>query len=123
MKIKELNIIEFGGLKDRKISFGDGMNIISGANEAGKSTVMLFIKYMLYGLPRKSASNPERERAVSLDGKRASGSMMFEARGRRYIAERHFQGTRGRAAMIKIGTFIILIRGTTVQQDIWICVR
>ena len=95
MKIKELNIIEFGGLKDRKISFGDGMNIISGANEAGKSTIMLFIKYMLYGLPRKSASNPERERAVSLDGKRASGSMMFEARGRRYIAERHFQGTRG----------------------------
>lgn len=95
MKIKELNIIEFGGLKERKISFGDGMNIISGANEAGKSTVMLFIKYMLYGLPRKSASNPERERAVSLEGKRASGSMIFESKGRRYIAERHFQGTRG----------------------------
>ena len=95
MKIKELNIIEFGGLKDKKISFDDGMNIISGANEAGKSTIMLFIKYMLYGLPRKSASNPERERAVSLDGKRASGSMIFEAKGRRYIAERHFQGARG----------------------------
>ena len=95
MKIKELNIIEFGGLKDRKIAFDEGMNIISGENEAGKSTVMLFIKYMLYGLPRKSASNTERERAISLDGKRASGSMLFESKGKRYIAQRHFQGTRG----------------------------
>lgn len=95
MKIKELNITEFGGLKDKKIIFSEGMNLICGENETGKSTIMLFIKYMLYGLPRKSATNPERERSVSLDGRRAVGSMIFEADGKRYAVERHFQGSRG----------------------------
>ena len=75
MKIIELNIIEFGCLKDRKITFGDRLNILYGENEAGKSTILLFIKYMLYGLPKKSAQGIERERSVSFDGKSASGSM------------------------------------------------
>ena len=58
MIIKELNIIEFGCLKDKKISLCDTLNIISGENESGKSTVMLFIKFMFYGLPRRSAKAP-----------------------------------------------------------------
>ncbi len=88
MKILELNITEFGALKDKKISFSDGLNIIEGDNESGKSTLVLFIKFMLYGLGRKSAKNIDRERALSFDGHRASGSMKIEHCGAEYLIER-----------------------------------
>ena len=54
MKITQLNISEFGRLKNTQITLDDGINIISGDNESGKSTVMLFIRFMFYGLPKKS---------------------------------------------------------------------
>ena len=88
MKVKELNIIEFGCLKDKRILLSEGLNIVSGDNETGKSTVLLFIKFMLYGLSRRSASNTERERSVSFDGHRAAGSMIFEADGKRQSRQR-----------------------------------
>ena len=90
MKIKELNISEFGCLKNRRIAFGDKMNIIYGENESGKSTVLLFIKFMLYGLGRRSASNTERERSISWSGHLAAGSMTFTHGGKEYRIERRF---------------------------------
>ncbi|MDU5260870.1 MAG: AAA family ATPase, partial [Clostridium celatum] len=50
MIIKKVNIIVFGGLKDKIINFDNGMNIIYGENEAGKSTIQAFIKIWLYGM-------------------------------------------------------------------------
>ena len=52
MKILSLNITEFGGLSDFQLDFSDGLNVIEGANESGKSTLLLFVMYMLYGLPK-----------------------------------------------------------------------
>ena len=49
MKIIEINIKCFGRLKDFALKPGDGVNIIYGKNESGKSTVMAFIKAMFYG--------------------------------------------------------------------------
>ena len=43
MRIKELNIIEFGGLCDRRFELSEGLNIFEGNNETGKSTLWLFI--------------------------------------------------------------------------------
>ncbi len=88
MKIIELNIVEFGAFKDKKICFEDGVNIVRGDNEAGKSTIVLFIKFMLYGLGRKNAKGAERERALSLDGERAAGTMTLEKGGVKYFLER-----------------------------------
>ena len=61
MKITQLNISEFGRLKNTQITLDDGINIISGDNESGKSTVMLFIRFMFYGLPKKSQKNKSRQ--------------------------------------------------------------
>ncbi len=88
MKILELNIVEFGALKDKKITFGDSLNIVFGENETGKSTIALFIKFMLYGLAKKSSRGVERERSLSLDGARASGSMTLRLGGAEYLLER-----------------------------------
>ena len=49
MIIKKVNIIAFGGLKNKVISFDNGINVIYGENEAGKSTIQAFIKIWLYG--------------------------------------------------------------------------
>ena len=92
MKIIELNISEFGKLKNTKIRLDDGINIISGDNESGKSTVMLFIRFMFYGLPKKSQKNNYRERSLSFDTHRAAGSMLIERDGRQYRIERTATG-------------------------------
>lgn len=88
MKIIELNIVEFGGIKNKKITLSEGLNVIYGDNESGKSTVMLFIKFMLYGLPRRSARSNDRERALSWDNHRALGTMLVENGGIQYLIER-----------------------------------
>lgn len=86
MKILELNINEFGCIKDKKILFDNGINIVYGKNEAGKSTVLLFIKFMLYGIPKRKTA--ERDRALSRDGRRAAGTMLVSYFGKRYLIER-----------------------------------
>ena len=49
MIIKKLEIISFGKFSNRIIEFSDGLNIIFGNNESGKSTIISFIYAMFYG--------------------------------------------------------------------------
>ncbi len=49
MKITGLYIDSYGALKDKRMSFSDSVNIIEGENESGKTTLMSFIAFMLYG--------------------------------------------------------------------------
>ncbi len=99
MKIIEAKIIQFGKLKDRTFTFEDGFNIVKGDNESGKSTLLGFIKFALYGVGRK---NPnvivgERERALSWDSGIAAGSLTVEdVDGKKYRIERSGrEGARG----------------------------
>ena len=52
MKIKELRLKNFGKFTNKEIHFLDGMNVIYGENESGKSTLYTFIRAMLFGLER-----------------------------------------------------------------------
>ncbi|MTI68895.1 MAG: hypothetical protein FH751_01400 [Firmicutes bacterium] len=49
MKISELNLISFGKFNNKVLNLKDGINIIYGNNEAGKSTVHKFIEGMFFG--------------------------------------------------------------------------
>ncbi len=115
MKIIQLNVSEFGCMKDRKIEPEGALNIIYGENESGKSTLLLFIKFMLYGLTRRSATNSERERSVSWSGHRAAGSMTFSHGGKTYRIERSFNET-GRAGSEKL-TVLCLDDGREIDTD------
>ena len=98
MKIIEANIIQFGKFQNRIFTFEDGLNIVRGDNESGKSTLLGFIKFVLYGLARKNSNIVgERERALSWNIGIAAGSLTIEdIDGKRYRIERSGrEGARG----------------------------
>jgi DNA repair exonuclease SbcCD ATPase subunit len=51
VKIERLVIAGFGRLRDLSLKFGDGLTVIYGPNEAGKSTIVECIVRMLFGFP------------------------------------------------------------------------
>ncbi|NPE29425.1 AAA family ATPase [Methanococcoides sp. SA1] len=54
MKITDLNIDGFGKFNDLSINgLGEGLTVLHGENEAGKSTLLSFIRRMLFGFPDK----------------------------------------------------------------------
>ena len=62
MKINELKINGFGKLKDKEIKFEDGINIVYGENESGKSSLLKFISSMFYGTSKnKNGKETEAE--------------------------------------------------------------
>lgn len=93
MIIKKVNIISFGGLKDKIISFDNGMNIIYGENEAGKSTIQAFIKIWLYGMSNykgKDYKQNERLKYMPTTGETISGELYVEFKSKDYIIRRTF---------------------------------
>ena len=116
MRIVELNISQFGCFENKKIELGGGLNLIYGENESGKSTILSFIKFMLYGLTRRSATNFERERAISWSAHRAAGSMTLECGSRLYRIERSFTES-GRGGSEKLA-ILCLDDGSTVSTEL-----
>lgn len=52
MLIRELKIKNFGKFVDKEIALKEGINIVYGDNEAGKSTVHTFIQGMFFGITK-----------------------------------------------------------------------
>ena len=50
MKINNLKINGYGKIKNKELNLNNGINIIHGKNEAGKSTTLSFINNMFYGI-------------------------------------------------------------------------
>lgn len=90
MYIHKLHIKEFGALRDREFSLSHGINLFEGDNESGKSTLLGFIRFMLYGMPRRTAGEgiSERDRGLSWENGVAEGSMELSSQGKRYRIER-----------------------------------
>ena len=80
MKIKNLKINGFGKLKDKEINLEDGINIIYGENEAGKSTLLKYITSMFYGLSKNKngGTMPEVERYEPWNSEEFSGRISYE---------------------------------------------
>ncbi len=93
MKINKIYISAFGGLKDFSLDLTDGLNIIYGNNEDGKSTVAAFIKAMFYGTGRntKSISDSIRLKYTPWDNSTMAGRIYFEHQNKRYCLEREFR--------------------------------
>ena len=77
MYIKSLYIESFAGMKDREFVFSRSLNVIEGANESGKSTLCMFIKFMFYGLSGRTCDGEmsERQKYVPWDTGKAAGAL------------------------------------------------
>lgn len=62
MKIKNISCQQFAGLRDKNVSFEDGVNVLVGKNESGKSTVVNLLSRVLFQnaeVGKKSSSDRE----------------------------------------------------------------
>ena len=52
LKIEIIKVNSFGKLKNKEINLSNGINLIYGKNEAGKSTLLKFIQNIFYGISK-----------------------------------------------------------------------
>ena len=50
MKIKNIKVNAYGNIENKDINLEEGINIIHGANESGKSTLLNYIISIFYGI-------------------------------------------------------------------------
>lgn len=65
MKITELYIKNFGRFSEQHFYIKDGVQVIYGENEYGKSTLQAFIRAMLFGMERGRGKAAARMISVS----------------------------------------------------------
>lgn len=94
MKIDKIKINGFGKLRDREIELKEGINVIYGENEAGKSTILKFIEAMFYGIAKTKRGKPisDFEQYVPWDGGEFSGKIQYTLEnGEQYEVFREFK--------------------------------
>ena len=105
MIIREANIGKFGKLENQKYQFAPQINVIYGANESGKSTLMQFLKAMLFGLEktrvRKTLNTYNRYEPWDTPAY-FYGSMMFETGQQQFLLERNFYYKEKRVRLVNI---------------------
>ncbi len=88
MTIDKIEIKNFGKLKNFTLDLKDGVQVICGPNEFGKSTIMEFIKLMFYGRigGEKSGIKDKtiRQKYVPWDGSSMAGAVEFTHDGSVY---------------------------------------
>lgn len=94
MKLLDLHITGFGKFHNKSISFQNGLNVVYGSNEAGKSTLHTFIRGMLFGIERgrgRVSKNDVYTKYEPWDKSSGyQGFMRVESNGFIYRIERNF---------------------------------
>ena len=97
MKLLSLHIDGFGKFKNKDLQFADNMNIVYGYNEAGKSTIFMFIEAMFYGLERAKGRASKSDTWTKFkpwgNGDIYGGSLRFSYHDKNYRIERDFTKT------------------------------
>lgn len=93
MRVDKLHLQDFGQFHDKDVTLAPGINVIYGANEAGKSTTKDFIVDMMYGIDKSrgvGARFDHYEQKKPINGSAFSGSMEVSVDGNSYLVERNF---------------------------------
>ena len=116
MIIEKIKIKSFGMIRDASFEFSDTVNVIEGSNEAGKSTIAAFIKYMLYGFDADDERDDvllERPKRLNWETGLAEGSMTVRVKDKKYLITRRSERTEsiGRPSYREENTIIDLETG------------
>lgn len=80
MKLEKIQINGFGKLENKEIELTDGINIILGRNESGKSTLLKFINSMLYGISKNKRGKiiSDQEKYKPWNTEKYSGKIKYK---------------------------------------------
>lgn len=110
MKLRGWWIDGFGHFRDYGVTgIGDGLTVFHGPNEAGKSTLLAFLRSMLFGFPDRRSRDARYE---PLRGGRHGGRLLLEVDGEPWTLERE-AGARGGA-----GLRLVTPRGAGTEDDL-----
>ncbi len=89
---KHVRVGNFGIWRDRALPLlGPGLNLLYGPNEAGKTTLLLFLRAMLFGFDRQT---------VTLNGAEPGGTLtLADDQGREWLLERWGKGKKARVTL------------------------
>lgn len=89
MKLTQIKIIHFGKLNDVTFNLNKDLTIFLGANEAGKSTTVAFVKQVLFGFHLRTNKSPFFENYQPLDHvSPMGGSLTFEDKNDVFVLSR-----------------------------------
>ena len=90
MIIQKIHINSFGPAVERDYNLAEGINVLEGKNESGKTTIAMFIKFVLYGLGGRATEGGLSERKKYINWKRgcAAGYLVVLADEKKYRIER-----------------------------------
>lgn len=90
MFIRELHVDGYGRLHNVCLTLESPVTVIYGPNEAGKSTLLRFIRSMLYGIP--SRKDPVGRGEPVFGGRHGGRLLLLAADGGELLVERHADG-------------------------------
>lgn len=120
MRFLKIEIEEFGKLSDFSLTLDEGLNLIEGRNESGKSTLLAFLRFALYSFPRRnSEGGDERDKRLSWKNRRAAGSLTLLFGDEEYRITRTFtvRGTATREVPSETLSVVRLSDGQKISLD------
>lgn len=107
MRVDKLHLQDFGQFHNKDITLAPGINVIYGANEAGKSTTKDFIVDMMYGIDKSrgiGARFDHYEQKKPINGSAFSGAMEVSIDGNSYLVERNFSRAEKKTTLRDLNT-------------------
>ncbi len=107
MIIKRLVLSDFGKFHQEEFQLAPGLNIATGANESGKTTLRRFIRSMFYGLERErgiKARKDDYTRFKPWEYGRFQGILELESEGKTYRLFRNFLTTEKEVILTELST-------------------
>ncbi len=108
MKINKLHIDNFGGLHDFDLELNDNLNVLKRENGFGKTTLTIFIKAMLFGMPAgRENIKMERKKYMPWQGGNYGGFIDLQSEKGIFRLTRYFAKTpdNDRIEILDLSTF------------------